>query len=76
MNVLKYIYEKLWCVFAISYWVQLFDRYPYDKNYDKWCRKVLKYAKDHPEETIFTNIGEYHALFGVVNSECAALKPK
>ena len=55
--MLKLIYEKLWCIFAASYWIQLYDDYPYSKDFDKWCRESLdKGCK-------FTNITEYTAIF-------------
>ena len=55
--MLKLIYEKLWCIFAVSYWMQFYDNYPYSKSFDNWCRESL--GKDCK----FTNITEYTAMF-------------
>ena len=69
--MLKLIYEKLWCIFTASYWIQLYDDYPYSKSFDKWCRESLdKGCK-------FTNITEYTAMFNgkklwIVNHPCAS----
>ena len=40
-NLVKFIYEKVWAIFSISYWIQLYDDYPYSKSFDAWCRKSL-----------------------------------
>lgn len=42
LNLLKIIYEQIWCIFAVNYWVQLYDDYPYSKSFDKWMRQSLK----------------------------------
>ena len=39
--VIKF-YEKLWCLFTVSYWIQLYDYYPYSDSFDTWMRKSLK----------------------------------
>ena len=69
--MLKLIYEKLWCIFAASYWIQLYDDYPFSDSFDKWCRESLdKGCK-------FTNITEYEAMFNgeklwITNHPCAS----
>ena len=46
MNKLSYyvikFYEKLWCLFSVSYWIQLYDDYPYSASFDAWMRQSLK----------------------------------
>lgn len=68
---IRSIYEKIWCLFAVLYWVQFYEDYPYSKAFDKWCRESLdKGCK-------FTNISEYSAEFNgkklwIANHPCAS----
>ena len=32
---IKLVYEKLWCLLAVFYWVQLYEDYPYSKAFDE-----------------------------------------
>lgn len=61
MNKLSYyvikFYEKLWCLFAASYWIQLYDYYPYSDSFDTWMRQSLK------EGCKLEVIDQYHAKF-------------
>lgn len=61
MNKLSYyvikFYEKLWCLFAVSYWIQLYDEYPYSASFDAWMRQSLK--EGHKLEVI----DKYQAKF-------------
>lgn len=34
--------EKVWCVYAVFYWMQLYEDYPYSASFDAWMRKSLK----------------------------------
>lgn len=38
----KKLYEKIWTLFAVSYWCQLYGTYLYSKSFDDWCRKSLE----------------------------------
>lgn len=40
-KIIQKLYEKIWALFAVSYWNQLYDNYPYSKSFDAWCRKSL-----------------------------------
>lgn len=51
------LYEKLWCLFAVSYWIQLYDYYPYSASFDAWMRQSLK--EGHKLEII----DNFHAKF-------------
>lgn len=68
---IKSIYEKIWCIFAVSYWIQLYGDYPHSKSFDNWCKESLdKGCK-------FTNITEYTAMFNgkklwITNHPCAS----
>lgn len=57
VKYLKWAYEKLWCLFAIFYWLQN-DPEDFSQAYDDWCREEL--AKG----TRFTDIDSYTANFG------------
>ncbi|HCH9337349.1 TPA: hypothetical protein PNO69_004545 [Salmonella enterica] len=61
MNKLSYyvikFYEKLWCLFTVSYWIQLYDDYPYSASKDAWMRQSLK--EGHKLEII----DNFHAKF-------------
>lgn len=48
------LYEKVWTLFAIRYWMQI-NSENYSKSFDIWCRKTLD------EGHYFTEIGEYRA---------------
>lgn len=54
IKLLKTIYEKIWCIFAVTYWLQL---YPCNKSFDEWCRESLE------KGCTFENISEYTATF-------------
>lgn len=41
LKLINYVYEKLFTIVAISYWIQLYDEHPYSKSFDDWCRKSL-----------------------------------
>ena len=36
------LYEKIWALFAVSYWFQLYGNYQYSESFDNWCRKSLE----------------------------------
>ena len=61
MNKLSYHFikfcEKLWCIYAVFYWMQLYDDYPYSASFDAWMRQSLK--EGHKLEII----DSYHANF-------------
>lgn len=76
ISAIKYIYEKLWCILAVGYWGKFYSEYPYNEDYDKWCREVLRYAKDNPSESVFTDICDQTANFGVINDDNKKLTPK
>ena len=50
------MYEKIWTLFAISYWGQTYSE-RYSKAFDVWCRKSLD------EGHRFTEISNYTAKF-------------
>lgn len=50
MKYLQKIYEYIWCLFAVSYWIQ---RKKYNKVYDDWCKDQLK------DGITFTDLTEY-----------------
>ena len=50
------LYEKIWTLFAISYWGQTYSE-RYSKAFDVWCRKSLD------EGHRFTEISNYTAKF-------------
>lgn len=56
-NWLQYVCEKIWCLFAVTYWLQLYLDYPYSKSFDKWVRDSLK--EGHKLEII----DNFHAKF-------------
>lgn len=57
VKYLKWAYEKLWCIFAVAYWLQI-NTEEASKTFDDWCRAEL--AKG----TEFKSIGDYTAEFG------------
>ena len=70
-KLISVLYEKLWCLFAVSYYVQLYDDYPFSDSFDKWCRESLDKGFK------FTNISEYSAEFNgkklwITNHPCAS----
>ena len=52
----KKLYEKIWTLFAIRYWMQTYSE-RYSKAFDVWCRKSLE------EGHYFTEIRNYTAKF-------------
>jgi len=40
-NLVRFIYERVWTILTIRYWIQLYDDYPYSKSFDAWCRESL-----------------------------------
>ena len=51
---LKTLYEKVWTLFAISYWMQIYSE-QYNKSFDAWCRDSLDGGHK------FTEINSYTA---------------
>lgn len=50
------LYEKIWVLFAVNYWSQIYSE-KYSKAFDDWCRKSLD------EGHYFTEISNYTAKF-------------
>ena len=58
MKMLTLLWEKVWCLFAVTYWLQDYDHCPYSKGFDNWCREELK------KGTKFKNTCEFKGSFG------------
>ena len=51
MRYLQKIYEFIWCLFSVNYWLT-YGRV--NKHYDKWCRQQLKDGITFTELTAYT----------------------
>ena len=52
----KKLYEKIWALFAVRYWMQIYSD-NYNKSFDLWCRKSLD------DGHYFTEIDNFTAKF-------------
>lgn len=55
-KLIQKLYEKIWTIFAIHYWIQVYSE-NYNKSFDDWCRKSLD------DGHYFTEISNYTAKF-------------
>lgn len=64
-------YEKLWCLFAVNYWMQLYADDPYSKSFDMWVRQSLK--EGHKLEIISDHKAKFNGrVLWIANSPYGA----